>query len=254
MNEDIRWITNLLDAHNIPYWVDYGTLLGLMREGDLLKKGRKIPDSDIDISMWSKYEPRLQSILPLVEQRGYVVRKYSYNGLIYKYYFIPKVIDLTHHSVAFIDISLWWTHGDYAWSPDYYPLNPEKHRLIRYLFEKLGVVRYLFFLVRSVLWGWSKLQIRFMRKWITVDLCVWPWSAFYEVGTNWIPRSYFDNTTRAKHFDVLLPRDWERYLEFRYGNWKVPVEEWRYWLDDRKGFQRKTPHEIIKNRSKFSER
>ena len=250
MNEQLRWITHFLDAHSIPYWVDYGTLLGLMREGDLLKKGRKAPDNDIDISMWSRYEPYLRNVLPLVREAGYVIRRYSYNGFVYKYFLIPKIITTQwSHDLPpapFIDLSLYRKHGDHAWCPECYPTNP----------ARLGYLRYLHPLLRDslykVLWGWSIPQIRFMNTWITVDVSAWPWRAFaYDVGTSWIPRFYFDNITRARGFDVLLPRDWESYLEFRYGDWKTPVEEWRYWIDDG-GFQRKPPNEIIAGLEKAS--
>lgn len=241
MNEQIKWITGLLDAHGIPYWIDCGTLLGLMREGDLLRKGRKKPDSDIDIGMWSWYEPRFRSILPLIRRGGYAIRRYSYNKLLYKYLLIPSTIGSLNslHSSPFIDVNLYRKHGQHAWHPDYYPVNQDKRGLTRYRGP-----------LSAILEGWSipkiGLPLSLMRRWVTVDVCAWPWRLYYNVGTSWVPCLYFDRIERLRDSGILLPHYWQRYLEFRYGDWKTPVEEWKYWVDDR-GFQCKTPHEMIKN-------
>jgi len=246
MNEQIKWITDLFDAHDIPYWIDCGTLLGLMREGDLLRKGRERPDYDIDISMWGRYEPRFRSILPLVRKAGYAVRGYSCDKMIFKYALLPSRIDFSLRSLAWIDVSIYRKHGDYAWCPDYYPVKPDKQGLIRYLPRSIRDT------LSSILAGWSIPQVRLMRRWVTVDVCAWPLRLFYNVGTNWIPYFYVDRIERLRDSGILLPQDWQNYLEFRYGDWKTPVEEWRFEEDDR-GFQCKTPQEMTKNFSGLAE-
>jgi len=257
MNEQIRWITNLLDTHGIPYWVDEGTLLGLMREGDILTKGRKKPDNDIDISMWSRDEPRFRTVLPLIRKAGYAIRTYRYCKLICTYFMVPSNLNSCRQSLPVIDVSIYRRHGDYAWTPGYYPTDPNGLPDTLTLSER--EVRYRDHLAR-VLSGMAQglgctpiiqLPLALMRRWIAIEVCAWPWRLFYNVGTNWVPFSYFDRMDRQKEFDVLLPQNWESYLEFRYRDWKTPVEKWRYWIDDG-GFHCQTPHEMINSVSASS--
>jgi phosphorylcholine metabolism protein LicD len=42
-------ITDLFNKNNIPYWVDFGTLLGIVRDGSIIPW-----DHDGDISVWDK--------------------------------------------------------------------------------------------------------------------------------------------------------------------------------------------------------
>jgi phosphorylcholine metabolism protein LicD len=46
INESLSYISKLLNKNSIEYWADSGTLLGIKREGELLKH-----DPDIDISL-----------------------------------------------------------------------------------------------------------------------------------------------------------------------------------------------------------
>ncbi|HPD25707.1 MAG TPA: LicD family protein [Candidatus Marinimicrobia bacterium] len=61
--------TTLLEKYNIPYWLEGGTLLGIIRENRLLPW-----DNDLDISIRSEDFDRLRRILP----------KFFYQGMIAK--------------------------------------------------------------------------------------------------------------------------------------------------------------------------
>jgi lipopolysaccharide cholinephosphotransferase len=50
-------VCNLLDEHSIPYHLEGGTLLGLVRDGDLLPW-----DGDLDISIPSEYAERIEKM------------------------------------------------------------------------------------------------------------------------------------------------------------------------------------------------
>lgn len=57
-------ITDILDKYNIKYWLDYGTLIGIMREGRLLPW-----DDDIDISIFEEdSELMVNKVLPEIEK------------------------------------------------------------------------------------------------------------------------------------------------------------------------------------------
>lgn len=249
MNAQIRWITGLLEANSIPYWVDGGTLLGLMREGDLLK----LPDDldDIDIGIWSQYEPRIRRLVPLLQKAGYAIRVYTYKHLIYKFKFLPHPDRFVPRSRHIIDINIYRKYGEYAWCPESFPKftaaihSSSGFGSIRYHFTHLMRRTHLPKALSYLMFGSSQSQVPFITRWFTIDVSALPWAAFIDVGSWLIPRFYFDDISRVRDFDVLAPRDWESYLQLRYGDWKTRVEEWQYWQDDG-AFQRKPPHEIIK--------
>jgi hypothetical protein len=58
-----------LDRHRVPYWLEGGTLLGVMREQRLLPW-----DTDVDLSVTAGALPALQRALTGLRWRGYRVR------------------------------------------------------------------------------------------------------------------------------------------------------------------------------------
>jgi phosphorylcholine metabolism protein LicD len=61
----LKEVTDLLDENNIPYWLEGGTLLGVVRENRLLPW-----DNDMDISIKEEYYDKL---LDIVKQLKYMV-------------------------------------------------------------------------------------------------------------------------------------------------------------------------------------
>ena len=53
LDPNFRETIALLDQNNIPYWVCHGTLLGLIRDGELIPW-----DHDIDIAIWADQCPK----------------------------------------------------------------------------------------------------------------------------------------------------------------------------------------------------
>ena len=62
----LRDVTKILKENNITYWLDFGTLLGAVRENRLLPW-----DNDLDISIREKDSQKLREILPQIKQIGY---------------------------------------------------------------------------------------------------------------------------------------------------------------------------------------
>lgn len=67
MLEDVK---DILDKNNIEFWVDSGTLLGIVREKRLLPW-----DNDVDLSVKAEYEGKLLFCLKEISALGYRVRK-----------------------------------------------------------------------------------------------------------------------------------------------------------------------------------
>ena len=56
----------VLEAHGIDYWCDFGTLLGLYREGDIIRG-----DKDADLGILESERPRLMALASTFEADGY---------------------------------------------------------------------------------------------------------------------------------------------------------------------------------------
>lgn len=211
MDDQLRWVLALLNEQGVPYWLNSGTLLGLMREGALLEH-----DQDIDISLWADHEAELKKVLPYFKKAGYRVLAADYEGQRFQYN-LSLSSGAGHRN---IDISLFRRCGEYAWCPEYYfkvqPGGSEGG-------GRRGAVRGL---------------LRFFwRKFIAlvplrVSISSWPWRSFVNVATWWIPAAYFDNLEFAAAPGAFIPADWPGYLKFRYGDWRVPRRDWVFHRDD----------------------
>jgi len=69
----LKYVTSQLEQNDIPYWLEAGTLLGIIRENRLLPW-----DNDIDISIREKDLSKLLTILPKFRRRGYIIRVRKY--------------------------------------------------------------------------------------------------------------------------------------------------------------------------------
>jgi phosphorylcholine metabolism protein LicD len=72
----LKNVTATLNRYEIPYLLEGGTLLGIVRENRLLPW-----DNDMDISLIEDYKDKLLSILPKLFFKGYIVRikRYKFN-------------------------------------------------------------------------------------------------------------------------------------------------------------------------------
>jgi hypothetical protein len=208
VSKRFKWIVDLLNENNVDYWLDSGTLLGLIRNGGPLPH-----DNDIDISIWDTGKPEFQRLLPKIREAGYRVRCELYRGIVYKYKLTPGKAGR-----FVIDVSVFRRHEDYAWCPA--PVatpNPRRRGSLGYY--ALGALRQL------ALWYWDRLAVR-------ADISHWPANIYYTIGTWYIPLSYLTDFTIFGDIRARVPSDWEAYLTFRYGDWREPVQNWNYWTDD----------------------
>lgn len=62
----LRDVTTIFDRLHLPYWLEGGTQIGIVREQRLLPW-----DNDMDISMYDSFKTRLWFLIPLLLFRGY---------------------------------------------------------------------------------------------------------------------------------------------------------------------------------------
>lgn len=206
-------ICNLLSELKIEYCIDSGTLLGLVREGKLLAH-----DLDIDISVREDQLNRLKKLKEILKGKGYKCRVLNFFGKKYKFKFWrtgeKRVID--------INIFRETPDNKFFICPQPFPIEKEENFLFRN-FRK--GVRVCFGLMKNI--GSE------------FDLNNFPWSMGTYHRTWAIPKEYFDSFEHLEN-SIYMPNKSTEYLEFRYGNWRVPNSNWNFRTDD-KGLSEKSP-------------
>ena len=80
-------IVNIFNKHNIYYWIDFGTLLGIYREKDII-----LGDNDIDICILDNYETHeiiKTKITFDLNKYNYIIKKLDWNAYRIYYYIGP---------------------------------------------------------------------------------------------------------------------------------------------------------------------
>lgn len=70
-----------LNKHGVNYWIDFGTLLGVIRSGDMI-----MGDEDADLSMLSSELPKIHTLKEEIAREGKYVLKVNKCGSIIKLY------------------------------------------------------------------------------------------------------------------------------------------------------------------------
>ena len=195
MNEQLLTILEIFKKSNITHCVDQGTLLGLYRDGSLLDS-----DMDIDISMFDIDLEKLKIISPDVCLHGY-------NGLIFKYNFIPL-----NKSLRKIDISIYRKKDNkYYWCPQ---------RVSKIFDSKL-----LNTIIIGInkLYLQSKVYINNENKALSLISNYYTWK---------IPYSYFQSIKFHAGLGVFIPGQVEEHLTLHYSDWKKPQKRWNFLTQD----------------------
>lgn len=235
---DAEWdqlaLSNMLDfdriltEHRIPYWLDYGTLLGVVRDKGLLRK-----DGDIDVGMFDSSWEDLSSVFGEFSMLGFRtrVRKFKVRGVIF------RVVKLSRHGIA-VDISLYKRIGERAvdlhnsFSPEFNRMRIARMTWLLYqqlplplsLRQRLNqgngelskVFRHL-----DVLPNTLKMDSRSSVRYVS------GWHAYFYAS---IPSSFYSKTEMVVFADrrFPVPSQAEEYLRFLYGpGWTRPDPTYR---------------------------
>jgi phosphorylcholine metabolism protein LicD len=221
-------VKQIFDMYNIRFWLDFGTLLGAIREGKLVDHMQ-----DIDLGMldedWEKFVHSLQEF----NRSGFksIVKKFKFNDVIF------KTAKLYRFGV-YVDLSIYKILGNYAidlhdrWGD-------MKLKFVRFLYYALPLPKFIRKNVRNannpitklikhhldVLPQKSKMPNSYAVRWLL------GWKSYYY---NKVPKHYFERFDRIKFYgmEFVVPSPVEDYLRYQYGKgWKVPQKHWHA-MDD----------------------
>jgi len=236
--ENLREAKEVFDKYNIKFWLDWGTLLGAVRDK------KTIPwDIDTDLSIMINDYEKIMSAVPEFKKRGILVNEIpvpmAAKGLQYKrlsLYRFGQGIDIwpyrtesqsaitamfdpnkasgnsTSRTYTNILCFLWCSMVSNE-------LNPEtKYRLIPTRF-----VQYILFLLPNKL---KKYLIKITKKALL--------KREFVKQPVVVPKHYFEKLDKIEFYGMTfnIPSDVENYLEFKYGKeWKIPDKNWDYLND-----------------------
>ncbi len=223
-----RAVKATFEALRIPYWLDQGTLLGVIREGGLLGT-----DHDLDLGMWEEdYRKRRREILGKLRHRGRFVEAYKPHQL--------SVTDL-HGTLNMINIAFYRREGGRAVKDVYYPVSgrPAQWLIKAVLFcahAGAGTLE-----ERLAPWRAARAAAA-AAKIIPVPL--WNFLCYSAGRSQYLFRPFFRmavdeqfflrlETVETEGMKLPVPGNPQAYLAYKYGpQWRTPREDWLYYRDD----------------------
>ncbi|TVR15581.1 MAG: hypothetical protein EA401_02565 [Planctomycetota bacterium] len=211
--QQLQTVIDVLHAQGLRCWIDTGTLLGLVRHKQILPW-----DRDIDISCFAhNRDSATKAMQQLATEYGYKMQTRSYRGQIFKIELMPK----NRSDYVKIDLSFWWVSGDWAYSLMVcnMPLRLRRNSLLWWLAQT--VRQPMIHLVWPPLKRSRSLHLPLLG--VNIGIYLWrvPCSALAKLSS-----------IEINSFAYPAPADWESYLTFRYGNWRVPKRDWLAPIDD----------------------
>lgn len=226
VKELVSNIKEVLDKHNIVFWLDMGTLLGAARDGQMIKW-----DNDIDFSAWYKDFKSFDLVIKDFKKLGYEVHLKEHKILIKKTVFNVDIY--LHREKDNFAVNFWgrssiiWTrlvwkykyfaHFLYLMKMDFnskfYMTASKSNKNLntsRKIIEKL--VSFIPFKFRNEL---MKAIDKIMHR-------------YYRVK---VPKFFFNTLDEISYYGMSFksPNYLEEYLKCRYGpTWKTPNPKWAW--------------------------
>jgi phosphorylcholine metabolism protein LicD len=224
----------ILETYNVQWWLDSGSLLGIYRDGQFLAG-----DKDIDISfVFKENRIEIENLVKKIAQLGFRVVVFQWNNVAYKYKLIP--LRKYHYSVYKVDINIYYDSTDMIISPQLVK-NKVNNFIIRIKQKAFDIRKGNSFLndnnsfyniLKSL---FLKIVMFFTPDYLVLNMDKY-YPARYKLYKWQIPKSLLFPLVKYKD-DYIVPFNTEAYLEFRYGNWKIPNSDWNFTEDDGGLFQ-----------------
>lgn len=233
----------VLDQAGIEFWLDYGALLGAVREGGMIEW-----DTDLDLSIVNERWIDLISVIPKLQELGFYGHTTNIplsNGMFSRRIWIQRyrqrVDMMVYQKVKTEMFGFDWTRKG-------------SHHLLdkKYLSK---IIRGCYFLLFSErLFGTphpSHLDVKVSAIYkvfgSVMGLISAPfgngktlvWKLLTVLGFRFVvirvPSHFFDHLSMISVFGLTCksPSDVEKYLTYHYGDWRTPTKQFDWTIDDR---------------------
>jgi glycosyltransferase involved in cell wall biosynthesis len=214
-------IQQALDSENVPYWLDAGGCLKAYRDGQFIES------TDLDFGMWRDHIRRILKAVERLREKGFSAR--FQGGMPYVDDHVV-LLPPREFSTPFanIDFVMYRRLGDEACkiSTDHPEYSQPLSRTVRSILTKIRRSKFRSRTLRAKIGNALPFSLRAHAwKWIF-------YTYLYVYKTVWfvVPAQYFDALVQidVHGTKVLIPKDTEGYLAYRYGaNWRTPTKKWR---------------------------
>lgn len=216
-------IIKILNASGLNWWLDSGSLLGLIREGHFFEY-----DDDIDIGILNNEDA--DKTISCICNLGFRCIRFSWKGWIYKYKLIPQ----TGFRYK-LDINLYIAEEDFCRSPQLVKKRPkslsDKITLMKINYMKAAEIKKgktCKSLINYGIWKLYKIGSRENASLITGENYV---PRLYELYEWRIPMSFLEEMVCHKSGYRIFSKT-EEYLAYRYGDWRIEKKNWKFTEDD----------------------
>lgn len=234
-----RDLSEIFDNNGIEYWLIYGALLGIVREGKLLDW-----DRDIDIAIWdtslgkvekSMIEFHNKNMKIHFTESGHVT--FNRNGDHISAMVFTKIGDKAVRS-TFTNVRKFKRTSDGIKNIKGLEIITQMLKYIRWILTNPKYVgdhpKFMSTNLQNILLNLSYAMPnlrKFLRKIVEIIM-----SSGCEYFIEEVPAKYFLNLSDIEFYDfkVKVPSDKEGYLEHKYGkDWKVPKKDYVYYKDSK---------------------
>lgn len=222
MKNHIIKIKNLLERHKIKYWLDFGSLLGAVREGDIIEN-----DKDFDFSIWYENKSKLKLFYKDLSKIGYKIIEQK--NLPWLEDLVQIYLPVDEKTNFHIDIYIYKQFKNEACMRRLFVPSGVFSKLIfkillivtpsindtKLLGKKASIVKNIYNYLTKILPNNNYLSNLFLFIYGKYGRTIWLVS----------PVTYFNKFSKIKLFstEFYVPKNYKKYLSFRYGdNWISP--------------------------------
>ena len=205
-------VINIFNINNIPYWICQGTLLGIVRDNNLIEW-----DHDIDIAVWSDIVKK-DYIVNLLSKENFKMRRAFMvkNDVIYFIKNGGKIVDVNFYKKIKLNLN----NKEMAYCEWLVPRN-----ILMKLVDALATADKYNGKFKKVIKSFSFTQKPFF---ILKKLLI-SFGLFYKKSGYTAPIEYFQNIKKINFhgLEINIPIKSEEYLKYVYGpNWKIPKKNY----------------------------
>lgn len=240
-------IKEILDKNRVTFWLDYGTLLGAVRDNKLIPW-----DNDIEIGTWDSELDKIDEAIDdfhkkklkvhFTESDHVTIKKYGGN--------FRKKISMMVYSLkgdkavrgSFTNMAKIKTKEKNG--EEILKMNVQISRSLKYLRWLLTPPEFIgdppAFIPSKIHHFAIEISIKLPRKMRNILKKII--ETIMKIGCRYfeevVPPKYFKDLENTKFYnmDIKVPRDKESYLEYRYGkDWRVPKKKFTWYKDLKKG-------------------